>query len=36
MEMKQLFYRILMDWMAAIGLVRFFDMIDFLDHCSLS
>ena len=34
-EMKQLFYRILMDWMAAIGLVRFSDMIDFLDHCSL-
>jgi hypothetical protein len=35
-EMKQLFYRVLMDWMAAIGSVRFSDMIDFLDHCSLS
>ena len=35
-EMKQLFYRILMDWMAAIGLVRFSNMIEFLDHCSFS
>ena len=35
-EMKQFFYRVLMDWMAAIGSVRFSDMIDFFYHCSLS
>ena len=35
-EMKQLFYCILMDWMAAIGLVRFSNMLEFIDFCSLN
>jgi hypothetical protein len=35
-EMKHLFYRTLMDWMSEIGLVRFSNMLEFIDYCSLS
>ena len=35
-ELKQLFYRLLMEWMTAIGLVRFSNLIEFIDFCSLS
>jgi hypothetical protein len=35
-EMKQKFYRSLMDWMSAIGLVRFSNMLEFIDSCFLS
>ena len=32
-EMKLKFYRTLMDWMSAIGLVRFSNMLEFIDSC---
>ena len=35
-DLKQCFYRLLMEWMAAIGLVRFSNLIEFIDFCSLS
>jgi hypothetical protein len=35
-DLKQRFYRLLMEWMAAIGLVRFSNLIEFIDFCSLS
>jgi hypothetical protein len=33
-ELKLQFYRSLMDWMSAIGLDRFSNMLEFLDCCS--
>ena len=33
-ELKLQLYRSLMDWMSAIGLVRFSNMLEFIDYCS--
>ena len=34
LELKLQFYHFLMDWMSAIGLVRFTNILEFIDSCS--